>query len=185
VWEVARGGLTLEDVAGETSRFLQAKSGAGQAGQALRELRDVLDGLKGKSIEAFEAKLFLEKGDAALDRYLAAQAVASLGKDAKVSVVSEGVTDPSTVFEDKVDVPWEVDEFWAKLRADVPHPVRLQARLLVVDRAGDPGTQGPERPLRAHQDCRTQAGPVEEVQVLHGPQPVAPRAVPRGRDLPA
>ena len=32
---------------------------------------------------------------------------------------SQGITDPVTVFEDKLEIPWEVDEFWAKFRSDV------------------------------------------------------------------
>ena len=37
----------------------------------------------------------------------------------KVTVASQGITEPVTVFEDKIDIPWEVDEFWTKFRSDV------------------------------------------------------------------
>ncbi len=90
VWEVDRGAPTLEDLATEASRFLQAKSGAGQAGLALREVQEVVDSLKGKTIESFEARLFLEKGDKALDQYLAAQLISTLGKTVAVKVVERG-----------------------------------------------------------------------------------------------
>ena len=98
------------------SRFLAAKSGAGQAGQAVQELKAVLDELQGKTIESFDAKLFIEKGDKALDTHLASRIKAAIGAAAAVTVVSQGVTDAATVFEEKVDIPWEVDEFRAKLR---------------------------------------------------------------------
>ncbi|MBE3135422.1 MAG: hypothetical protein IMZ55_18300, partial [Acidobacteria bacterium] len=118
VWDVARGAFTLDDVSTEVSRFLSARSGAGQAGQVVQELDTILKELKGKTIESFDAKLFLEKGDPALDKYLAEQVQRTL-KDSKVTVVSQGVTDAVTVFEDKLDLPWEVDELWAKFRSDV------------------------------------------------------------------
>ena len=137
VWEVERGAPTLEDVATEASRFLQAKSGAGQAGLALREIQDVLVGLKGKPIESFDATLFLEKGDKALDQYLASQLTATLGKTVPVKVASEGITDPSTVFDEKVDVAWEVDEFWTKLRQDVVPRVKAGARVEVEARLSE------------------------------------------------
>ena len=138
VWDVERGAPTLEDVASEASKFLQAKSGAGQAGLALREVQDVVEGLKGKTIESFEAKLFLEKGDKGLDQYLASGLTSVLGKSVSVKVASEGITDAATVFEEKVDVAWEVDEFWAKLREEVVPKVKPGAKVEVEARLSEP-----------------------------------------------
>ncbi|MBE3108903.1 MAG: hypothetical protein IMZ46_00070, partial [Acidobacteria bacterium] len=128
VWDVARGAFTLDDVSTEVSRFLSARSGAGQAGQVVQELDTILKELKGKTIESFDSKLFLEKGDPALDKYLAEQVQRTL-KDSKVTVVSQGVTDAVTVFEDKLDLPWEVDELWAKFRSDVLPKVSAGSRV--------------------------------------------------------
>ena len=52
-----------------------------------------------------------------------------------MKVASEGITDPVTVFDDTIDMPWEVDEFWTKFRSDVLPKVKagskvdLEARL--------------------------------------------------------
>ena len=52
-----------------------------------------------------------------------------------MKVTTQTATDAVPVFEDKVDVPWEVDEFWAKFKADVLPKVKagssveLEARL--------------------------------------------------------
>ena len=119
LWDVQRGALTYEDLAGEVTKFLAAKSGAGQASQAAVELKAVLDDLKGKTIESFGARLFIEKGDKALDAHLASLAKTALGESAAVTVTSQGVTDPATVFEDKIEIPWEVDEFRARFKSDV------------------------------------------------------------------
>ena len=41
------------------------------------------------------------------------------GKAAAVNVTSQGITDPVPVFEETVDVPWEVDDFRERFRKDV------------------------------------------------------------------
>ena len=138
LWGIRRGDLTCEDLAGEVTKFLAAKSGAGQASQAAAEFTSVLDELKGKTIESFGAKLYIEKGDKALDAFLAAQAKAAVGPAATVTVVSQGATDPSTVFEDKLEIPWEVDEFRARVRADVLPKVKAGARVEIEARLSEP-----------------------------------------------
>ncbi|HEY3380716.1 MAG TPA: M14 family metallopeptidase [Vicinamibacterales bacterium] len=138
VWDVARGAASMEDVSTEVTRFLAAKSSAGQAGQAVQELKSVLDDLKDKTIESFDAKLFIEHGDKALDAHVGSQIRAAVGQAATVTVSSQGITDPATVFEDKIDVPWEVDEFWAKLRSDVIPKVKPGSAVEVEARLSEP-----------------------------------------------
>jgi hypothetical protein len=138
LWDVRRGAFTYEDLAGEVSRFLAAKTGAAQAGLAVQELETILEDLRGKTVESFEAKLYLEKGDKALDAHLAARVKSALGQTATVTVSSQGITDPSTVFEEKFDVPWEVDEFWAKFRADVLPRVKAGAKVDLEARLSEP-----------------------------------------------
>ncbi len=138
LWEVRRGALTCEDLAGEVAKFLAAKSGAGQASQAAVELKTILDDLKGKSIESFGARLYIEKADKALDAYLASQVKAAVGQPATVTVTSQGVTDPATVFEDKLEIPWEVDDFRARFKADVLPKVKAGSRVELEARLSEP-----------------------------------------------
>ena len=155
LWDVERGAATVGDVKDEVRRLFQGRSGAGQAGQAVRALDDVLADAKGKTVESFDAKLFLEQSNPALDAYLAKTVTAAL-PDAKVSVKSQGITDPVTVFEDKIDIPWEVDEFWSKFRSDVlpkvesGSAVTLEARL--SESPEDPEGRSRTRPARS--SCR-------------------------------
>ena len=134
VWDVARGAPTLDDVVTQVTRFFQSKSGAGQASQALGELESIAADVKDKKLESFEARLFLEKADPALDAYLAGRLKKAL-QDVPVTVTSQGITEPVTVFEEKIDIPWEVDEFWSKFHDEVLPKVRsgskvaLEARL--------------------------------------------------------
>jgi hypothetical protein len=138
LWENVRGSWSLEDLASEASKFLNGKSGAGQAGQVLRELREVLDELKGKTIESVDAKVYLEKANPGLDGFLAGVIQGAVGRPAKVTVASQGVTDAAAVFEEKTDIPWEVDEFWTKLRAEVLPKVKAGARVEVEARLSEP-----------------------------------------------
>ena len=134
IWDVRRGAPTLDEAVAQANRFFQARSGAGQASQALGDLENIAADLKEKKLESFEAKLYLEKADAALDSYLTGLIKKTL-PEIPVTVTSQGITEPVPVFEDKLDIPWEVDEFWAKLREGVLPKVRpgskvtLEARL--------------------------------------------------------
>jgi hypothetical protein len=136
VWDVARGAFTLDDVVTQISRFFQAKSVAGQAGQAVGELEGIAADLKEKKLESFEAKLFLEKSDIQLDAYLTAQ-VKKVLQDVPIAVTSQGMTEPVPVFEEKIDIPWEVDEFWTKFRNEVLPKVKPGSKVAVSARLSE------------------------------------------------
>ena len=134
VWDNARGSITLADVALQANRFLQARTAAGQASQIDTELDAVLADIKDKTLESVDVKLFIEQADPAFDRYVADK-IQRAGIKAPVTVSSAGLTDPVTVFDDTLKVPWEVDEFWAAFKSDVLPKVKagskvdLEARL--------------------------------------------------------
>jgi hypothetical protein len=136
LWDTARGAPALSDVVTDVTRFFQARSGAGQASQALGELESIAADLKDKKLESFEAKLFLEKADPALDAYLAGRLKSALPQ-IPVTVQSQAVTDPVTVFEDKIDIPWEVDEFWTKFNSEVLPKVKTGARVVLEARLSE------------------------------------------------
>jgi Zinc carboxypeptidase/S-layer like family, outer domain len=133
IWDNRRGAITADQVAAELTRFLAGKSGAGQAGRAVQELDAVLNDLRDKTIESFEAKLFLESADTGLDKFLAARIQESV-KGIQPKVSSQAITDPVPVIDETIDVPWEVDEFWTTLRTNVLPQVKgakvtIEARL--------------------------------------------------------
>jgi len=137
VWDIQRGGVSYDDVLRQASRFLAAQSSAGQAAQAMTELKAVLDELKEKKIESVDAKIYLEKGDTAFADHVAAQ-IQNTIKDAKVSATSRGITDAVPVFEDTLEIPWEVDEFWSKFKADVLPKVQAGSVVDVETRLSEP-----------------------------------------------
>jgi hypothetical protein len=151
VWDNAPGSLSFEQVSTELSRFLQARNGAGQASQALGEIEGIVAGLKGKAIDSVDAKLYLESANPQLDAHLVAQLKSALGT-ADVKVTTQAMTDPVTVFDDKFDVPWEVDELRARLKADVLPKVKAGSKVELEARL----SESPEMRVKLADDIRTQ-----------------------------
>jgi hypothetical protein len=138
LWDSARGALGLDDVKEHATDFLALKTGGSQASLAIRDLDEVLKTLDGKTIESFDAKIFLEAANPAFDKYFTARAKASpFLKDVTVTAASQGITDPVTVFDDKFDIPWEVDDFWAKFRSDVLPKVKPGASVTLETRLSE------------------------------------------------
>ncbi len=136
LWDIVRGSFRLDDLTAQAADFLAAKTGGSHASLALREVDDALKRLEGRTVESFEAKVFLEQGNAAFDQFLAQHIKASL-KTAAVKVESQGITDPVTVFEDQLEIPWEVDEFWTKFRSDVLPKVKSGSNVEVETRLSE------------------------------------------------
>ena len=134
VWDNARGSISLGDVALQLHRFLQSRTASGQASLAEAEIEALLAEVKDKTLESMDVKLFIEQADPALDAYVSGRLQRG-GVKAPVKVSSVGITDPVTVFDDALQVPWEVDEFWAAFKSDVLPKVKtgskvdLEARL--------------------------------------------------------
>lgn len=136
VWEFRRGAPTYADIKFELGQFLQAKSAAGQASQALRELEVIASDLAAqrKPVSAFEAMVSLDTASPEVERFLTEQIRATL-PGAAVTVKTQAITAPVPVIDETIEVPWEVDEFWARVRADVlpkvvsGATVTLEARL--------------------------------------------------------
>jgi hypothetical protein len=64
LWDVTRGSFRLEDLTAQATDFLAAKTGGAHASLALREIDDVLRRLEGKTVESFDAKIYLDQKNA-------------------------------------------------------------------------------------------------------------------------
>ncbi len=151
VWDNAPGSLSFDQVSTELGRFLQGRSAAGQASQAVGEIDAIVAGLKGKAIESVDAKLFLESAEPQLDAHLSAQLKAALGAG-EVKVSSQAMTDPVTVFDDKFDVPWEVDDLRARVKADVLPKVKAGTKVELEARV----SESPELRVQLADEIRAQ-----------------------------
>jgi hypothetical protein len=134
VWDNARGSIALSDVALQVNRFLQARNAAGQASQIDTELDSILADVKDKTLESLDVRMYVDEADATLDKYIADK-VQRAGIKVPVKVSSTGINEPVTVFDDTLQVPWEVDDFWTKFKSDLLPKVKsgskveLEARL--------------------------------------------------------
>jgi hypothetical protein len=141
VWDTRRGALSIADVKTELARFLGARSGAGQASQALVELEAITRELSLRegglaALEGVDIKVFLEQADAGFDAFLTAQLGKSLAP-ANLSVKSEAITAPTPVIDETLEIPWEVDEFWKRIRAEVLPAVQAGARVEIEARLSE------------------------------------------------
>src|SRR3989441_5866001 len=151
VWDNARGSTSLSDVALQANRFFQARNAAGQASQIDTELDAILADVKDKTLESFDVKLYVEQADPALDKYVTDK-LQRAGVKAPVRVSSVGVTDPVTVFDETMQVPWEVDDFWAKFKSNVLPKVKAGSKVdLEVRLSESPDVRG-----KIKEDARAQ-----------------------------
>lgn len=138
VWDFRRGAPTFGDVKTHAGRFLGARTAAGQAAQALRELEQIATDLAAqrKSVSAFDATLHLEAADPAVETFLAAQ-VKTVLPNASVTVKTQAITAPTPVIDETLEIPWEVDEFWTRVRQDVLPKVTAGASVVLEARLSE------------------------------------------------
>jgi hypothetical protein len=168
LWDIQRGALSLTDLKEHATDFFAAKTGGAQASLAMREVDDVLKSLDGKTIESFEAKVYLEAANPAFDKFLAAHAKAApiLKDTPAVTVTSQGITDPVTVFDDKFDIPWEVDDFWDKFKSDVLPKVKAGSTVTLETRLSESPAMRKKIAIDAHEQLVKAGAKDPSVQVL-------------------
>ncbi|MSO49778.1 MAG: hypothetical protein EXQ49_07720 [Acidobacteria bacterium] len=139
VWDNRRGSFTLDHMKTAVTDFFGARTGGGQAGLAVAAIDDVVKTLADrpddtkKSIETFGVKVFFEEKNPAFDQFLEARLKTPLAGTA-VKVESDAITSAVSVFDDTLEIPWEVDDFRKKLAEALPQiapgaAVELDVRL--------------------------------------------------------
>jgi hypothetical protein len=120
LWDNRRGSFTLEHLEQQVADFFGAKNAGGQAALAANAIDDVIKPLAAadKTIENFEAKVYLEAKNPALEKFLSDRIAAVLPKT-PVKIETEAITAAVPVFEEAMTLPWEVDEFRQKLKDEV------------------------------------------------------------------
>lgn len=138
LWDTERGSLSFSDLKEHAGDFFAAKTGGAQASLAMRELDGVIKSLAGKTIESLDATVYLEKANPEFDKFLTTRVrAAAVLKDSAVKVNSKGITDPVTVFDDTLDIPWEVDDFWTKFNANVLPKVKAGSTVALETRLSE------------------------------------------------
>jgi hypothetical protein len=110
LWEHGKGEYRLEDVENDVRRFLQGRGAAGQLSLAIQKLRTWLDRLD--AVESIALEISAERIPDGFDQFVQ-DLVEERFPDAEASVETYptgfGVGD--TIFQQDLDLPWEVDAF--------------------------------------------------------------------------
>ncbi len=118
LWSNNRGAFSLEHLETQVANVFGAKTSGGQAAMAVSAVDEVIKSLADKTVESFDAKVFLEEKSPAFDQLLNARMKGRLPA-ATVTASSEAITAPSTVFEETQVFQWEVQDFRDRFKADV------------------------------------------------------------------
>jgi Zinc carboxypeptidase len=119
VWERGKDRTTLDDVERDLWNFFSGRSPAGQAATALYKLDRILAGLEGKDLRSAKVLVSVEKPDPGFEARVRDRA-AGLGAEVLDVVVDDrDVQRARTLFEDEVEIPSEVDDFWRLFRSRV------------------------------------------------------------------
>ena len=124
IWERGKDRTTLDDVEMDLWRFFSGRSPAGQAAIALYKLDQLIVKLAAKlkngQLRSAKVQVSLEKpddgfGDVVRER---AQALGAGSVDVDVDVIIDDrdVQNAATIFDERFEVPSEVDEFWRLFR---------------------------------------------------------------------
>ena len=116
--------------------FLRSRSSAGQAARALVHLDDLSGMWSGGDITSLEVDVFLEEASAEVGTFLEERLREQTGVP-QVSVTAASRYGPVTVFDEELDLGWEVDELRERFTADVVSRVsagdRVEVEILVSE----------------------------------------------------
>jgi len=135
VWERERDRTTLDDVERDLWKFFSGRSPAGQAAIALYKLDRLLAELEGKEMRSMKVLVSVEKPDPGFEARVRDRALALGAEVLDVVVDDRDVQHASTLFEDEVEIPSEVDDFWRLFRSRVlpraggRQPIEIEVRL--------------------------------------------------------
>jgi hypothetical protein len=152
VWARGKDRTTLETIQDDVRRTLSGRTPAGQAATGLYKLDQLAGELAAKDLESADVLVSVEKpadGFADVVRQRAAKIKADR---VNVIVDNRDVQHAKAIFDETIDIPSEVDEFWRQFRARVlrgvkkNQPVTVEARL----------SESPELRAQIEKDARAE-----------------------------
>ncbi|MFC1500234.1 M14 family metallopeptidase [Candidatus Zixiibacteriota bacterium] len=117
LWNYGKGEFSLEDVEAEVRRFFQSVKAGGQVSLALSKLDIWLDRIEERNIEKIDIEVAAREIDEGLDRFIRDR-VRNRFPQAETStrIFRTGFGTDHPVFNEEIDIPWEVDTFRALFR---------------------------------------------------------------------
>ena len=153
VWSRGKDRSTLDDVEEGVRRFLAGRTPAGQAAIGVYKLDRIAAQLADKRLSSARVRLFAEKPDAGLAAFVEREARAKIkAEQVAVDVQNMDVQKGRPFVNDDFDIPSEVDDFWAGVRARVVPLVKKRAVVSIEARLSEP----PEVRRRLEQQARAE-----------------------------
>ena len=113
-----RGETSYGDIEGELGQFFKVKSSAGQAAAALAAIDEVAwRRLKTRQIATLDARVYTEDERTDLAKLVEGRLKTQFS-GAAVSASAPSRYGPVPVFDETLELPWEVTEFWKRFRAE-------------------------------------------------------------------
>ncbi len=147
LWETRRGEVDFTAIEEDARAFLRSRSSAGQAARALVHLDDLSGMWSGGDITSLQVDVFLEEASAEVGTFLEERLREQTGVT-EVSVTAASRYGPVTVFDEELDLGWEVDELRERFTADVVSRVSAGDRVEVEVLVSEP----PELRMRLHEE---------------------------------
>lgn len=117
LWDHGKGNFELADVETDVRRFFQAKETAGQVALGVHKTRAWLARLAGQDIDSVAIELATKERPQGLDAFLGDVIKERFpGAKTAVSTYATGFGVGRTIFEQDIEIPWEVDAFWKLFR---------------------------------------------------------------------
>lgn len=116
LWERGKDRTSLDDVEMDLWRFFSGRSPAGQAAMALYKLDRILERLEGRALPSAKVLVSLEKPDAGFESLVRERAEALGAETLDVVIDDRDVRNAATMFDERFEIPSEVDAFWRLFR---------------------------------------------------------------------
>lgn len=121
LWEYGKGQFELATVERDVRRFVQARGTGGQVALAVTKVRQWLERLKGTALDSLSVEVVSQERPAGLDAFLTRELRSAFpAARGNATTYQSGFGVGKDVFNEDVNLPWEVDEFRRVFRAALP-----------------------------------------------------------------
>jgi len=138
LWKYGKGNYLLEDIEEDIRKFFQVKNAPGQAAVAIHKLKTWMDRIADKEIESLNIELALKESPEGLTGFTEDLVKEYFPKAAvDIDLFTTGYGVGKTIFEENVEIPWEVDEFWSLFRDEALSELDNGARGIIEVRVSE------------------------------------------------
>ncbi len=129
LWTYGKGEYLLSDLERDVRRFVQARSGAGQAALGVHKLNEFLGRIAGQQIDSLAVEFVVRDTVDGLGRFIERQLQQRFPSARRtVRVYNAGFGEGKPIFDRTMRLPWEVDSAWVMIRDSILPRVNATSR---------------------------------------------------------